>query len=58
LQPAFPVAYLKLDMAPVQLAQLDEAERQFEKTLRLDPKNSKFVDRVAVAQNDRWGRTY
>ena len=47
LNPSFPVAHLNLGLALVQLGQLDEAEQQFEETLRLDPTNSKAADYLA-----------
>lgn len=41
LNPGFPVAHLNLGLALVQLGQLDEAQRQFAETLRLEPTTRK-----------------
>jgi len=47
LNPSFATAHLNLGMALVQLGHLEEAEQQFEETLRLGPTNSKVADYLA-----------
>ena len=47
LNPAFPTSHLNLGLALVRLGSLDEAESQFEETLRLEPGNSRAADYLA-----------
>ena len=56
LNPGFPVAHLNLGMALVQLGQWEEAERQFEATLQLDPTNSKAADYLNQTKALKKGR--